>query len=71
MNTLTAAGGIGGIIALLAAIAVVSRGIFRQVSVTEENTAAVRELSVQMRDLQSQYNNHETRITVLEDRIKR
>lgn len=56
---------------LLTVIVVIGRGIFRQISATEENTTAVRELSDQVSHLRDMYNNHETRLSILEDRIKR
>jgi hypothetical protein len=68
---LVAIGGIGGLVVLLTSIVVIGRAIFRQVTATEENTRAVRELAASVGKLDQMFNNHETRITVLEDRIKR
>ena len=70
-NWLVAAGGFGGLIVLLSAIVVIGRGIFRQINVTEDNTSAVRQLTEEMGHIKTLYQNHETRISVLEDRIKR
>ena len=71
MNWLIAIGGLGGLVILLSAIIVIGRGIFKQISATEENTTAVRDLSAQVGRLHDLYNGHETRISVLEDRLKR
>ena len=71
MTVLIAAGGVGGIVAFLTVIVIIGRGIFHQVNATEENTAAVNNLSTEVRKLTDLYNGHETRITVLEDRGKR
>lgn len=70
-NWLVAAGGFGGLIVLLSAIVVIGRGIFRQINVTEDNTTALRQLTDEMTQIKTIYQNHETRISVLEDRIKR
>jgi hypothetical protein len=68
---LIAIGGISGIVVLLSAIVVIGRGIFRQVNATEENTRALQGLSEKMVHMETMYQNHETRLTVLEDRVKR
>ena len=71
MTWLIAAGGVGGFLTLLSVVVVIGRGIFRQVNAVEELTTAVRNLTAQMQSLRDLHNNHETRISVLEDRIKR
>jgi hypothetical protein len=68
MNPLVIFGGIGGILAALGAVVVVGRGIFKQVNATEDNTAALRDLTDEVKGLKTTVNGHETRITVLEDR---
>lgn len=68
MNVLLAIGGAGGILAFATAVVVIGRGIFRQVNATDDNTAAIRELSSEVGRLTRQFNGHETRIAVLEDR---
>lgn len=68
MNVLIAIGGVSGVVVLITSVAVLGRGIFRQVNATEANTRAIRELSGKVETLSSRYNGHETRITVLEDR---
>lgn len=71
MDVLAIMGGLGGILLLLTTIIVIGRGIFRQVNATEENTAAVRELAASVAELKNMYNDLNTRMAVLEDRIKR
>lgn len=71
MTWLIAAGGLGGVLVLLTAIVVIGRGIFRQVNAVEENTDAVKNLTQEVSNLKTVYNNHETRISILEDRVKR
>lgn len=71
MNALIAIGGIGGLVALLSVIVVIGRGIFKQVNATEDNTSAVRDLTKGMAEIKSMLSNHETRIAILEDRLKR
>lgn len=71
MNALVAIGGLGGLVVLLSAIIVIGRGIFKQVNATEENTLAVQNLTKEVADMKAMYANHETRISVLEDRLKR
>ena len=71
MNILAVVGGIGGFIILLTAIISVGRAIFKQVSATEDNTEAVRQLTEQVGSLKNMYQDHETRIAILEDRVKR
>lgn len=71
MKAFEAIGGFGGLVVLITAIVVIGRGIFRQVSVTEDNTDALKELSQQMEKLTGDYQSHEIRISVLEDRTQR
>ena len=71
MSVLIAIGGLGGLIVLLSAIVVIGRGIFRQVNATEENTTSVRDLTRGISEIKAMLSNHETRISVLEDRAKR
>ena len=71
MNTLIAIGGIGGVVVLLGAIIAIGRGIFKQISATEENTVAVKDLTAHVARLENLYQGHETRIAILEDRVKR
>ena len=71
MNTLIAIGGIGGVVVLLGAIIAIGRGIFKQISATEENTVAVKDLTTHVSRLENLYQGHETRIAILEDRVKR
>lgn len=68
---LVALGGIGGILLVLTTIVVIGRAIFRQVNATEENTAALGKLTTRVDAAFQVQSDHETRITVLEDRIKR
>jgi hypothetical protein len=71
MIVLTVLGGSGGLIGLAAVLVVIGRGIFRQVNATEDNTAAVERLSGQMETIARTLNDHDTRLAVLEDRMKR
>lgn len=71
MTLLVALGGAGGVIAVLAAIIMIGRGIFKQVSATEDLAEAVKGLTSTVTELQRTLNGHETRLSVLEDRIKR
>ena len=71
MTWLIGIGGLGGLVVLFSAIIVIGRGIFRQISATEENTSAVRGLTDQVAKLHDLYGGHETRISILEDRVKR
>jgi hypothetical protein len=61
----------GGLVTVTGAITFIGRGIFRQVAATDRNTDAMRDLSKQVQQLRTMMNGHETRLTVLEDRIKR
>ena len=70
-NWLIAIGGIGWLVVLLSAIVVIGRGIFRQITATEENTSAMMKLTEKVGHIESLYQNHETRIAILEDRVKR
>lgn len=71
MNALIAIGGFGGLVVLLSAIIVIGRGIFKQVSATEDNTTAVDNLTKGVGEIKAMLSNHETRIAILEDRAKR
>ena len=71
MNWLIAIGGTGGLVVLLSAIVVIGRGIFKQVTATEENTTAVKDLTKGMSEIKAMLSNHETRLAILEDRVKR
>ena len=71
MTSLVAIGGFGGIVVLLGAIITIGRGIFKQISATQDNTEAVRDLTTHVARLEALYNGHESRISVLEDRVKR
>jgi hypothetical protein len=64
-------GGVGGILLLLTTVVVIGRAIFRQVTATEENTDSVKGLTTTMNEIKGMLQNHETRISVLEDRVKR
>jgi len=70
-NWLIAIGGIGGLVVLLSAIVVIGRGIFRQITATEDNTNAMVRLTDKVGHIEALYQNHETRIAILEDRVKR
>ena len=70
-NWLIAIGGIGGLVVLLSAIVVIGRGIFKQVNATEESTVAIKNLTREMAEIRALFSNHETRIAILEDRVKR
>ena len=71
MNSLIAIGGLGGIVILLGAVITIGRGIFRQVNAIEENTTAVKDLTKGMSEIKAMLSNHETRLSILEDRVKR
>lgn len=71
MTWLVAAGGIGGLVVLLSMIVVIGRGIFKQVNATEDNTSAVLDLTKGVGEIKAMLSNHETRISILEDRTKR
>lgn len=64
-------GSVGGIVAFLTAIVIIGRGIFKQVDATEDNTRALKEMTAKVDQLFDKYNDHETRLRVLEDRDKR
>lgn len=62
---------IGGLISLAGAVVFISRAIFNQVNSTDKNTAAIKELSGKIEVVIYRVNGYETRIAILEDRIKR
>jgi hypothetical protein len=61
-------GSLGGIAAFFGAFGVVVRAIFRQVSATEDNTAALNRLEVTVTKLDTQQGDLAHRVTVLEAR---
>lgn len=69
MSVLIILGSSGGVIAVITAILVVGRGIFRQVTATEENTEAVKELSAKMEAIVARVNQHEVDIAVLKEKV--
>lgn len=71
VDVLVVLGGTGGVLAALAAVITIGRGIFRQVNATEDNTDALNKLSAEVAGLSRTSNGHETRLTVLEDRVMR
>lgn len=71
MSIFLVLGGASGIVVLFTAIVVLGRGIFRQVTATEENTMAVKELTGEVGEIKKMYTDLHTRVSVLEDRIKR
>jgi hypothetical protein len=71
VNTLIILGGGGGVVALLGGVVVVGRGIFRQVTATEDNTDALKALTGKVENLSQTASGHETRIAILEDRVRR
>jgi hypothetical protein len=71
MNALIVFGGAGGVVAIVAAVVAVGRGVFRQVGATEDNTTALRALTAELQQVKSTLTGHETRIAILEDRIHR
>ena len=64
-------GSLGGIIALLTLIFVIGRGIFKQISATEDNSETLSRLINEVSSLKDQFSRFETRIAILEDRMKR
>lgn len=60
-TVLAAFGALGGLAVFITAVVALARGIFRQVSATEDNTRAVNRLT-------SKLDDHETRISRLEGR---
>jgi len=62
----TVLGALGGIVAFISAIMIVVRAIARQISTTERNTNAVKELTSEIQALKAGYNGHESRISNLE-----
>lgn len=71
MDALVILGSCGGVIAAISAVVVIGRGIFRQVSATEDNTDALNKLSSEVKGLSQTSSGHETRLSVLEDRVMR
>lgn len=71
MGALVVVGSCGGVIATISAVVVIGRGIFRQVSATEDNTTALKDLASEVKALSLTSNGHDTRLTVLEDRVMR
>lgn len=71
MTVLVVLGGGGGIVALIGAIIIVGRGVFRQVGATEDNTQAIKALTDEVAKIRHNINGHETRIAILEDRGRR
>jgi hypothetical protein len=71
VNAFVVLGGAGGVVAALTAVIVIGRGIFRQVSATEDNTDALKALTGRVEALSQTTNGHETRLAVLEDRVRR
>lgn len=61
----------GGICAFIAMITLVIRAIFKQVNATEDNTAAVRDLTDAHKTLTIRITNLEYKVGILEDRGKR
>ena len=70
MTPLVVFGGVGGILAVVSAVVFIGRGIFKQVSATEDNTEALNKLTNKVEALTGTVNGHETRLAVLEDRGK-
>jgi hypothetical protein len=60
-------GSVGGIVALLTAVWLILRGIFKWISATEANTEALKELTKIVAKSDERLDNHETRLVVLED----
>jgi methyl-accepting chemotaxis protein len=71
MVALAVLGSIGGVVALITAITLIARGIFKQVSSTEDNTQAVKDLTKAVGELKDLIAQLQTRVAVLEDRNKR
>jgi hypothetical protein len=70
-HTLAVLGALGGLAAFLAGVVAVLRGIFRQISATQDNTEAVDRLSSQLGKLSDQVLDHSQRIARLEGRGRR
>lgn len=70
-TALATLGGVGGILIVITAIVGIGRGVFRQVNATEDLTQAVSELAKTVTELKNILGGHETRISVLEDRVRR
>lgn len=69
--TLGILGSLGGVIALLTLIFVIGRGIFKQISSTEENTQTLNKVLSELEAMKAQVSRNETRLAVIEDRQKR
>lgn len=72
MTTILASlGGAGGILAVIAAIIVIGKGIFKSVNAIQELSKTVAELNQTVMELKNILGGHETRISILEDRAQR
>jgi hypothetical protein len=65
-NVATVLGALGGVVVFIAGLLTVIRGIFKQVNATEANTRALREVTEQMKSVNSVVGTHESRISRLE-----
>ena len=70
-TVLASLGATSGILAVITGIIVIGRGIFRQVNATEDLTKTVGTLIQSVNELKTVLGGHETRISILEDRLKR
>lgn len=69
MNTFEALGGIGGLVALVMALAIFIRGVSAQISSTKENTKAIINLTAKIESQDGKLDNHGQRIATLEGAI--
>jgi hypothetical protein len=71
ITILASLGGATGILAIITAIIVIGRGIFKSVDAIQDLTKSVAELTQTVTELKNILGGHETRISILEDRANR
>jgi hypothetical protein len=65
-TTLALLGALGGLVAFVAGVWALLRGIFRNVGATQDNTRALREVTDQLEQLSRVQNSHGERLARLE-----
>ena len=71
MNVILVLGACGSALIFVGAIVAVGRAIFNQVSATQDNTEAVKQLTEKLGNFDSRVSSLEIRLAVLEDRKER
>jgi hypothetical protein len=70
-TTILVLSSLGGVLAFAGVIFTIIRTVFKEVGAIEDNTKATQANTLKLTEMTEKINGHDTRIAVLEDRMRR